>query len=190
MSPNDHPKHALNEKVTEWVVGHSLWELARHIVVTLVGAALSSYTITRMKPTLGSWLNVFLLVIGVLVIAWGIGLLPLRSRHRKSASIDTLRERCDQVILGWKTLGEDWQNAKSLGQPQTLPNPMDPGWRGYGFNDFRYPVGYFQAATLVFMNDLQKAGFEPTSWDSAHISMAQLLEALEKYRRRLHSTGQ
>jgi hypothetical protein len=126
------------------------------------------------------------LLIGLLALAWGVGVLPVRAKSRGSLSREDLLSRCDNVILGWKNLAEDYQNShKGEGQPLTLPNPMDPGWRTYGHKDWLFPVGYFQAATHDLRRDLSLKGIEVGDWNLQRMSMATLEEALDKYRRQL-----
>jgi hypothetical protein len=111
----------------------------------------------------------------------------LQVRHQLSASAfrESLGRRFDDTILGWEELNEDYQNSpKQQGQTAILPNPMDPGWAGYGFRVWPYRVGRLQAATIELRRDLSQLGFELEAWDFAHMSMAQLLSALNKYRER------
>ncbi len=98
-------------------------------------------------------------------------------------------QRCDDVILGWKKLAEDYHNShKQEGQPLTLPNPMDASWRGYGFKDWLYLVGVSQAYTNVLRQELRRANIQVEEWDY-RMSMAELLEALERYRRQISALG-
>lgn len=149
-------------------------------MVLVGGAGLFSYAATHLKPAIGTTLDLFLLVISILAIAWAAGFLPVRSGRQSSTSREALIRTCDNVILGWETLAEDCHNSrKNEGQPLTLPNPMDPGWRTYGFKQWLYPVAYFQASTHILRQDLMRANIEVGVWDYQRMSMAGLEEALE-----------
>jgi hypothetical protein len=102
----------------------------------------------------------------------------------ESALLKSLNRRLDEAILGWETLGEDYQNwpGKEEGNAAILPNPMDPGWVNYGFRAWPYQVGKLQAKTIQIREDLSELGFSLESWDFAHMSMAQLLSALRRYK--------
>jgi hypothetical protein len=177
----------LNERLVEWLVSHSLWELCKVVVtvgfVWLIGVGGANL----WHATMGTAFNISLVLIGILGIAWMVGILPIRRNNTSSASRDGLIQRCDDVILRWKKLAEDYLDSpKQDGQPVTLPNPMDPSWRGYGHKDWLYPVGVSQAYTHVLRQELEKANIQVEEWNY-RMSMAELLEALEKYRRQISS---
>jgi hypothetical protein len=112
----------------------------------------------------------------------------LRIRHEVLASVflESVSRRLDDIILGWEKLSEDYQDSpKQQGQAVVLPNPMDPGWVSYGFQVWPYRVGCLQSSTMDLRRDLSRLGFQLGGWDFAHMSMAQLLSALKKYRERI-----
>ena len=112
----------------------------------------------------------------------------LQIRHDVSASAfqQSLTSRLDDTILGWEKLHEDYQNSpKQQGQTAILPNPMDPGWVSYGFQVWPYRVGKVQSATTELRRDMSRLGLQLEEWDFAHMSMAQLLSALNKYKERI-----
>lgn len=112
----------------------------------------------------------------------------LRIRHEvlASAFLESVSRRLDDIILGWEKLNEDYQDSpKQQGQAVVLPNPMDPGWVSYGFQVWPYRVGCIQSSTMDLRRDLSQLGFQLEGWDFAHMSMAQLLSALKKYKERI-----
>jgi hypothetical protein len=105
-----------------------------------------------------------------------------------SAFLESVGRRLNDIILGWEKLNEDYQNSpKQQGQAAVLPNPMDPGWVSYGFQVWPYRVGCLQSSTVEFRRDLSRLGFQLEGWDFAHMSMAQLLSALKKYKERIQN---
>ncbi len=171
---------SLWNRFIEWGMSHALWEASK----TVLGAAISSFAWTELKHgTAETGLNVFLLLVGVLGIGWGIGLLPIRRREKPSPFSESLVQKCDDVILGWKVFTEDYGRYpnKEAGQTATVPNPMDPGWPSYGFKEWHYRVGFLQGKTYALLGDLMRAGIQVEQRDYSDFSMAQLLHTLEKY---------
>jgi hypothetical protein len=166
-------------KFTEWWTSHALWEASRAVV----GAAICSFAGTRLlNAAAKTGENLFLFFVGVLVVAWGVGILPVRKN--KSAQFPAnLAQKCDDVILKWKVLAEDYGRNpdKSVGQTATVPYPMDPAWPTYGFKDWHYRVGFLQGMTYSLLWDLASAGIQTEQWDPTRLSMAELLHVLGKY---------
>lgn len=176
-------RSSMRSRFVEWFAGHTLWEIARHLLVTAIAAWVGSYAGARlMHAAIDTAANVFLLVLGILGVAWGIGLLPIRKTNESSTLRDSLKFRCDALILGWKELDRDYQNApKDKYDPATLPDPMSPAWVSSERKVWPYRVGVLQGATNALREDLVRAQIQVGQWDHAHISMPQLLHALEKY---------
>lgn len=182
MEPNQTPR----ERFVRFVGEHALWDFCKWLIA-LAGAWIVSHAGARMMhAALGTTLNLFLLIVGLMMMAWGTGFLPRKkpSHYLKSA----LLARCDEVVLGWKSLAEEYQNApKKEGELPTLPNPMDPSWRGYGLKDWLYSVGQMQAYTHNLIQDLRGANIAVGEINYQRTSMATLLELLERYRREVAS---
>src|SRR6266571_3252328 len=134
-------------KFTEWWTGHALWEIAK----TVIGAAIVSIAGTRLvHAAFGTATNLFLLVLGVLGVAWGIGLLPVRKNDKVSLFRESLLQKCDDILLGWKKLAEQYQDAKK----ETLHDPMSPGWASSEMEKpWPYKVGVLQGRTNALRED-------------------------------------
>src|SRR5712664_2043587 len=166
-------------KFTEWWTSHALWEASRAVV----GAAICSIAGTKLlNAAAETGVNLFLLLVGGLVIAWGVGILPVR-KNKSSQSPANLAQKCDDVILGWKVFVEDYGRRPdtAVGQTATVPYPMDPAWPTYGFKDWHYRVGFLQGKTYALLWDLTTAGIHTGQWDCTRLSMAELLHVLGKY---------
>jgi hypothetical protein len=125
------------------------------------------------------------LLIGVVAFVIVSARLWSRNALFATAFKESLKDRCDGVILGWEKLAEDYQQSiKREGQSQVLPNPMDPGWVSYGFTVWPYHVGVLQSATISLRRDLARVSIHMEEWNS-RISMAQLLNALRKYEKEI-----
>ncbi len=167
----------------EWASGHALWEVARHLAITIGAAWIGSYGVARlMHAAIDTAANVFLLCLGSLGVGWGIGLLPITKTGKLSIVRDTLKSRCDALILGWKELDRDYQNArKNEYDPVTLQDPMSPVWVSSEWKVWPYRIGVLQGKTNTLREDLVREGIEIEEWDS-RMSMPKLLHELEKYK--------
>ena len=171
---------SLWNKFTEWWAGNAFWEASK----TVFFAAVASIGGTRLAhATAETGSNLFILLVGILGIGWGIGLLPFRKRGKPSPFSEALVQKCDDVILAWKVFAEEYgrrPNAET-GQTATVPNPMDLGWSGYGFKEWHYQVGVLQGKTYTLLEDLTRAGIRVEQFDCTNFTMAELLHSLGKY---------
>src|SRR5713226_334376 len=91
-------------KSREWFAGHALWEMVKYLVGTLVGAAIGSVAWARLThATVETTVNILLLVLGILVVAWGMGLLPIKRepKHRNvEYSIAEIRGKISVFLIG------------------------------------------------------------------------------------------
>jgi len=122
--------------------------------------------------------NLFLLAVGLLGVAWGIGLLPIRKRNEASL-LGGLTGRYQALILAWTQLDNLYRNSpKDAHAPQTLPDPM--GSKQIGDSDFRYRIGVLQGKTYVLLDDLVRAGID-IGYSGADIrSIPELLTVLAR----------
>jgi len=98
---------------------------------------------------------------------------------------ESLKARCDDVILKWEELAELCQNAqKEVGQPATLPDPMAPWWGSAEWKYLPYKVGSLQASTVALRQDLKRTSVPVEEYDP-RISMPRLLDALRKYKEQI-----
>jgi hypothetical protein len=95
-------KHSLRDRLVEWVAGHTLWEILK-LSVTAAAAWIGSYAGARlMHSTTGTALNVFLLVLGVLGVAWGIGFLPIgRGSGHRGYSLAEMPGKISVFLVGF-----------------------------------------------------------------------------------------
>jgi hypothetical protein len=168
------------DRFTEWWAGHAFWEALK----TLIGAAIVSIGGTRLAhATFETGLNVFILIVGILGIGWGIRLLPVRKSEKPSPFSEALVQKCDDVTLAWKVFAEDYGRHPNTeaGQTATVPNPMDVAWSSYGFKEWHYRVGFLQGKTYALLGDLTRVGIQVEQFDCTQLTMAELLHALGKY---------
>lgn len=67
-------KLPLHKRVLEWLTSHTLWELAKYLVGAALSAGLVSVGISRMvNAALGTALNIFLVLMGVMGMLWMSG---------------------------------------------------------------------------------------------------------------------
>lgn len=60
----------LHKRALEWLVSHSLWELAKYLLVTFF-AGIFSFGVSRIvNAALGTALNIFLVVMGLVGMLW------------------------------------------------------------------------------------------------------------------------
>jgi hypothetical protein len=127
-----------------------------------------------MHAAVDTAFNLFLLAVGLLGVAWGIGLLPIR-KIKDSSLRESLKSECDALIVDWQELAELFQNS----QNETLQGPMDPRWASAELKFFPYKVGFLQGRTSELRRTL-KSTIPIEGWD-AHLSLPALLQALGKY---------
>jgi hypothetical protein len=172
---------SLRNWLGEWISSHTLWELTSHLVRTVGAAWLGSYAWARLThAALDTAVNVFLLVLGILGVAWGIGLLPVQKNKASAAEIrDSLKFKYNALILAWTQLDNLYQNSsKDDHAPKTLPDPM--GSKQIGDLDFRYRIGVLQGKTYALLDDLGRAGID-IGYAKADIrSIPELLCVLER----------
>jgi hypothetical protein len=141
----------MRDKVTEWATGHISWDIAKHFVLLPIAAWIASKAGAELMHATA--VNLFLLVLGILGILWGIGLLPIRGKK----DTDNLASKYHDLILAWTQLDDLYRNSpKDVHAPQTLPDPM--GSKQIGDLDFRYRIGLLQGRTHAFLDDLAGAG--------------------------------
>lgn len=106
-----------------------------------------------------------------------------RSRAFRLSYMRVIRRMLRDTILGWEKLNEDYQNfpKDQKGDSASLPNPMDPAWVSYGFKVLPYRVGKLQSVTLDIRTALAELGTPLEPWNSAYMSLAELLGALRRY---------
>src|SRR5579862_205882 len=69
-------KIPLHKRGLEWLTSHALWELAKYIVGAALSAGLVSIGIQRIfHAALGTALNIFLVLMGVMGMLWMSGVI-------------------------------------------------------------------------------------------------------------------
>ena len=67
-------KLPLHKRVLEWLTSHALWELAKYLVGAALSAGLVSVGVSRIfHAALGTALNIFLVLMGVMGMLWMSG---------------------------------------------------------------------------------------------------------------------
>ncbi len=120
------------------------------------------------------------------VVSW----LEERSRVKKfepfaSAFKGSVSQRCDRIMLEWRKLATDFENAaKEPGEPHNLPDPMHPHWVSSTWRVWPYRIGLLQGSTSDLYSDLARLQI-PISTYNARITLDELLDALSKSREHL-----
>jgi len=162
-------------RFAEWFVSHALWEA----LVACIGLLVSSIAGARlMHAAADTALNLFLVGVGLLGVAWAIGLLPIR-RGNEALLLRGLTGRYQALILAWTQLDNLYRNSpKDARAPQTLPDPM--GSRQIGDLDFRYQIGVLQGMTHALLGDLARAGIDIGYAEADIRSIPELLTVLAR----------
>jgi hypothetical protein len=179
-------KQRVRDRLTEWVVSHSLWEIGRHLFLTILAAWIGSYAAARlMHAALNTATNLFLLVLGILGIAWGTGILPTGRKSSATTLRENLKRMCDEQIAGWEDLDRDYMDApvEQKGGP-SLPDPLASAWVSYDMKHWPYKVGVLQGGFFSLLDCLTTAKI-PLSLVSHRTTMPQLLRMLREYKRQI-----
>jgi hypothetical protein len=170
----------------KWTIDHSLWEIAQHFVITIIAVGIGSYAAAQlMHAALDTATNLFLLVLGLLGIAWGIGILPVRRKLSASTFGENLKRMCDRQIAGWEDLDRDYMDApaEQKGAP-TLPDPLSSEWVSYEMKHWPYKVGVLQGG-FSSLQDLLMTTKIPVIGVNHRTAMPALLRVLREYRRQI-----
>ncbi|SRR5258708_1043681 len=120
------------------------------------------------------------------VVSW----LEERSRVKKfepfaSAFKASVNQRCDRIMLDWRKLATDFENAaKEPGEPHNLADPLHPHWVSSSWRVWPYRVGLLQGSTLDLYGDLTRLSI-PISIYNVRTTLDELLDALSKAREEL-----
>ena len=85
-----------------WLANNALWELTRYFVVGTIAAGVASYGGARlMHEALATATNIFLVVFGLLLMGWALGLSPFPRRTKKIYySIVEMQEKISILSVG------------------------------------------------------------------------------------------
>jgi hypothetical protein len=177
-------KHTVRNWLAEWFIGHGLWEIGRHLFLTVLAALVGSYALARLlDKALNTATFIFLLVLGVLGIAWGTGFLPAKRKSSVSISRENLKRMCDEQIAGWEDLDRDYMDAppEQKGGP-SLPDPLASAWVSYEMKHWPYKVGFLQGGFFSLQACLVTTEI-PAEIVGPRTTMPQLLRILREYKR-------
>ena len=103
-------------------------------------------------------------------------------RPLAQAFCESLKTRCDELILNWQELHRDYEESpKEEGQSRILQTPMSPVWVSSVNKVWPYRVGLLQGRTEDLRKDLARSGILVEDW-SHRVSGLQILDALKKYK--------
>ncbi len=77
---------SLRERFIEWFVGHGLWELCKVALTAGFAWLISIGGAHLWHAATSTAFNIFLVVIGILGVAWVIGVVPIRVTNKPSIS--------------------------------------------------------------------------------------------------------
>jgi len=137
----------------------------------------------RDIPNSVFWLGVGVCLYFAVFFAW-------RKEHKNallgSAFWESLKARCNELVLELGELAEDYQNShKEEGQPTTLPEPMAPWWVSSGYKVWPYRVGRLQSSVIALRRDLKRTPVRVEDYD-VRISVSGLLGMLRTYKEQIH----
>ena len=182
----DRKKQSFRDWFAEWFIGHSLWEIGRHLFITILAVWIGSYAAAQlMHAALNTATNLFLLILALLGIAWGIGILPFSRKSSAAISLEILKRMCDEQIAGWEDLDRDYMDAPAETKgAASLPDPLSSAWVSYKMEVWPYRVGVLQGGFFSLQNCL-KATNVPVEIFGPRTTMPQLLRILREYKRRI-----
>src|SRR5260370_21807654 len=154
------------------------WVNAMHTILTIAAIGIYMASDVGHKDLhIPSWLSLLVGAVAFVSVSYRIWHKEWLRAEAGQGLRDGLRARCDAIILAWKELADQYQNATHY----TLPNPMDPGWVSYKKEVWPYKVGVLQGRTNALREDLVRAGKAVEEWNYAYMTVVQLLHAMEKY---------
>lgn len=89
-------------RTLEWLSSHAMWELFKWFLTAIVGSGIIGWGVSQLRHgSISTAFNISLVVLGVLLLGWRVGLFPIRKKNdRISYSIAEMQGNISILSVG------------------------------------------------------------------------------------------